>query len=68
MAVKKAVAKKVEEVKEVKKSKYTVIERFRDIDGALYEVGAPYLNTDEKRLNQLLTKENKEGRPFIKEA
>lgn len=45
---------------------YTVIERFRDIDGTIYEIGEEYKGSKAKaRIEQLTTDKNKYGYAFI---
>lgn len=46
-------------------AKYQVIERFKDKDGKVYEVGQVY---EGKRENVLSNKRNKYKRPFIEEV
>jgi len=46
---------------------YTVLAQFKDIDGEVYNVGDTYPRKclTDKRIWQLSTSNNKEGRPFI---
>ena len=44
---------------------YKVIEKFKDTDGTIYEVGQSYENKDKERLEALSTRKNKCGYPFI---
>lgn len=48
---------------------YKVIAKFRDKDGAVYEVGDEYKGSKAKaRLEELSTNSNRYGYPFIKEV
>lgn len=47
---------------------YKVIEKFREKDGKIYDVGESYENEDKERINALLTDNNACKRPFIEEV
>ena len=47
---------------------YKVIEKFRDNDGKIYEVGEEYCNDNKERVEQLSTDKNKCNRPFIEQV
>jgi len=55
-------------------AKYEVIERFREVKhgGHIYKAGDPYpapgKKLTKKRVEQLLSDDNNEGRPFLKEV
>ena len=51
-------------------AKHIVIEKFEDRDGKVYKAGEVYprpanKKVSKKRLDELLTDNNREGRPFI---
>ena len=44
---------------------YKVIEKFKDKDGKIYEIGDKYESDDKDRLNTLSSTDNAYKRPFI---